>query len=106
VRTIAVFRLLRFPSPSPHSGLNEAEKRKEMRRRLQCAFILAEHEGGGRRGSKRVEKQNLDKDQIMTTKDVYPPKIACRMWDIFGAEAKTLGYTLPNGITEEECGKI
>jgi hypothetical protein len=28
------------------------------------------------------------------------------MWDVFGAEAKKLGYTLPNGITEEKCGKI
>jgi len=101
-----VFSSLMFSFRSSHTGLNEAEERKEMRRRLQCAFVLAEHEGGGRRGSKTLEKQNLDKGQIMTTKDVYPPKIACRMWDIFGAEAESLGYTLPNGITEEECGKI
>lgn len=72
-----------------------------MRRRLQCAFVLAEEEGGGRRADRFEQK--LDEDQIVTLKEAYPPKVACRMWDIFGAEAKTLGYNLPNGIMEEEC---
>jgi len=82
------------------------EKPEEIRRRLHCAFVLAEHEGGGRRGSKVIKEKNLDDNQVITTKDVYPPKVACQMWGIFGAEATNLGYTLPNGITEEECGNF
>ena len=105
MRTIAIFRLIRFPSHHYTPGLNH-EEQEEMRRRLQCAFVLAEHEGGGRRSSQKIKTENLDENQIIRTKDVYPPEIACRMWDIFGAEAKTLGYTLPNGIAEEECGNI
>lgn len=82
-------------------GLNEKERPKDLRRRLQCSFVLAENEGGGRRGNKKVKE--FDRSQIMTTSDVYPPEVACRMWAIFGPEATTLGYTLPNGITEAEC---
>lgn len=77
-----------------------------MRQRLQCAFVLAEDRGGGRRGSQMLQRENIGDDQIVTTKDVYPPEVACPMWDIFGPQAKNLGYTLPNGITEEECRKI
>jgi len=98
------FPSLIFSLTSSHPGLNKEKRPKELRRRLQCAFILAEHVGGGRRGTTMVKE--LDKTQVITTKDVYPPEVACRMWAIFGAEAEILGYTLPNGITEEECGKV
>ena len=98
------FPSLIFSLPSSHPGLNKKERRKELLRRLQCAFILAEHLGGGRRGTTMVKE--LDETQIITTKDVYLPEVACHMWAIFGAEAQILGYTLPNGITEEECGKF
>lgn len=98
------FPSLTFSFSSSHPGLNKKERPKDLRHRLQCAFVLAEHVGGGRRGNKVVE--HLDVTEIIKTKDVYVPEVACRMWAIFGAEATALGYTLPNGITEAECEKF
>jgi len=98
------FASLTFSFPSSHPGLNKKERPRDLRRRLQCAFVLAEHVGGGRRGNRVVER--LDETQIIKTKDIYVPEVACRMWAIFGAEATALGYTLPNGITEAECKRF
>lgn len=101
---LSCFPSLTFSFPSSPPGLNKKESPQDLRRRLQCALLLAEHVGGGRRGNKVVGQ--LDETEIIKTKDVYVPEVACRMWAIFGAEATVLGYTLPDGITEEECQKF
>lgn len=55
---------------------------------------------------KAVEEGEKEAEIIITKEDAYPPEIACPMWAIFGAAAKDLGYTLPNGITEKQCERI
>lgn len=43
---------------------------------------------------------------IMTTATVYVPEVACRMWEVLSDTASSLGYGLPNGITEQECKRV
>jgi hypothetical protein len=87
------------------TGLNDGDSRKERRRRLECAFPLAEEAGGGRRGSNLLKRLD-DTSVIMTTANVYTPEVACRMWGILADAATALGYGLPNGITEKECKRV
>jgi hypothetical protein len=53
-----------------------------------------------------AEKGEKEVKIVITKEDAYPPEVACPMWAIFGAAAKDLGYTLPNGITEKQCERI
>lgn len=90
-----------------HPGLNPENTPQERRRRLQCAFALAEEASGGRRGSKQIKHMDdADATAVMTAADAYPPELACRMWEVLKPAATSLGYGLPEGITEGECQRV
>lgn len=90
---------------SVYAGLNDGDSPQERRRRLECAFPLAQESGGGRRGSGLLEK--LDGAAVvMSTETVYTPELACRMWEVLAGAATALSYGLPNGITEQDCKRV
>jgi hypothetical protein len=43
---------------------------------------------------------------LVTAEDAYPPEVACPMWEVLRPAARSLGYTLPNGITEATCRRV
>ena len=53
-----------------------------------------------------AEEGDKEVEIVVTKEDAYPPEVACPMWAVFGAAAKDMGYTLPNGITEKQCERI
>lgn len=88
-------------NPIQPTGLNDSDSPAERRRRVHCAFLLAEAVGGGRRGSSLLKKLEDDANPAVTSKDAYTPELACDMWSVFGEAAKEIGYSLPEGIS---CG--
>lgn len=95
-----------MPSSSTqfNPGLNDSDSPAERRRRVHCAFLLAEAVGGGRRGSSLIKKLEDDANPAVMAKDAYTPELACAMWSVFGEAAKQMGYSLPEGIRLADCG--
>jgi hypothetical protein len=116
----SVYVCMAFPPntrPSPHpppppqhhlrTGLNANDNPKARRRRLQCAFALAQEASGGRRGSHAIQAMDETKlSALVTAEEAFPPEVACPMWEVLGPAAKSMGYTLPNGLTEAACRAV
>ncbi len=56
---------------------------KQLMKRLECAFILAEN---------REAHRSIDKALFMTKDIAYKEEIACRMWSLFSSYASKYGY--------------
>ncbi|KAM3567920.1 hypothetical protein VYU27_009945 [Nannochloropsis oceanica] len=71
------------------------DKEGEDRRRLECAFVLADRRDT-RRSGKDAGKQ---KRKVLTREDVYTKELVCEMWEILEeGGAAEMGYRLPEGI--------
>ena len=69
--------------------------------------MLAQEAGGGRRGSNAIKHMDeTELSALVTAEDAYPAEVACPMWEVLRPAAKVLGYTLPNGLTEEACRDV
>ncbi len=72
------------------------DKEGEDRRRLECAFVLADRRDTRRRG----KEGGKEGGKVLTREDVYTKELVCKMWAILEKGGVTeMGYGLPEGIT-------